>query len=247
MTKVNLNKIYAGTIEKVFSTKSTDNLYKYQYFYKVKITLDSFSQVPVNCVMSEKFGSKNDFEDTILEVGCRVLVTFLNNDTTLGVILGAIRLHQTPVNSDLGKHYKKRYNDIEEFISSNKNYSLTSLKNNVNFQLNTESIVLDDNLNDKIIIDRTNKKITIECETWNVTVRGNATINVSGNANISAKNVNISASGDANLTSGGITNVKASIIKLNGAAGSVMTDVLNPVVDLITGVPSVGVKNVKSG
>lgn len=241
-----LGRVFLGVVEKIFPPNSDNNFYKYQYVYRVKLSMDGLSQIPVNCVVAEKYGSKNNFDDHILELGARVLVVFLNYDTTLGVIIGAVRLYDTPTDVSLGQHYKKRFNRIEEFISKDNNYSLTSLSG-PNFRLNVDSIVLDDASQDKITIDKTNKKITIECQTWNVDVKGNATINVGGTANISANNVNVSASGNTNLNSSGTTNVTASNINLNGSSGAVMTDTLNPVVDLITGVPSTGVKNVKSG
>ena len=100
---------------------------------------------------------------------------------------------------------------------------------------------------EKITLDKENKKIIIECETWQVTVKGNATINISGNANITASNVDVKANGNTNLTSTGVTTVTSSMVNINGASGAVMTDTLNPVVDFITGVPSIGVQNVRSG
>ena len=96
-------------------------------------------------------------------------------------------------------------------------------------------------------LHKENKKIIIECETWQVTVKGNATINISGNANITASNVDVKANGNTNLTSTGVTTVTSSMVNINGASGAVMTDTLNPVVDFITGVPSIGVQNVRSG
>lgn len=243
----NLGRVFLGIIEKIIPPDNKNNFYKYQYVYRVKVSMDGFSQVPVNCVLSEKYGSKNNFDDHTMELGARVLVVFLNNDTTLGVIIGGVRLHDNGTDVSLGKHYKKRFNDVEEFISKDNNYSVTSLIGGTNLQVNTNSIILDDASQDKITIDKTNKKITIECQTWNVEVKGNATINVGGNAKITAKNVDVTANGSTKLTSSGATTVKASNITLNGSSGAVLTDTLNPVVDLITGVPSIGVKNVKSG
>lgn len=240
MQRADLGKIFLGTVEKIFPPDNGNNFYKYQYIYRVKITLDSHSQLPVNCVLAEKYGSTNNFDDHILELNARVLVAFINNDTTLGVIIGSVRMHDKITDQALGQHYKKRYNNIEEFISKDGNFSVTSLLGGTNIQVNTDNIVLDDASGDKITIDKANKKITIECQTWDVRVKGNATINVDGNVNITSK-------GNTNLTSSGTATVTAKLIKLNGQNGNVMTDMLNPVVDLITGVPSIGVKDVKSG
>lgn len=102
-----LGRVFLGTIEKILPPDNTNNFYKYQYVYKVKISMNGFSQVPVNCVLSEKYGSKNNFDDHVLELGARVLVVFLNYDTTLGVIIGAVRLYDSPTDVALGQHYKK--------------------------------------------------------------------------------------------------------------------------------------------
>lgn len=247
MQKIDVSKVFLGVVEKIFPPNNKNNFYGYQYVYRVKITLDSYSQIPVNCILSEKYGSVNNFDDHILELNSRVLVTFINNDTTLGVIIGAVRLHGSQTDPLLGRHYKKRFNNIEEFISKDNNYSLKSLIGKTNIQLNTNSIILDDASGDKITIDKDNKKITLECETWNVEVKGKATINVSGSASVTAGSINIKSNGTTNLNSSGPVTVTAPMVNINGSSGAVMTDTLNPVVDLITGVPSIGVKNVRSG
>lgn len=72
------------------------------------------------------------------------------------------------------------------------------------------------------------------------TYGGNHTINVTGNCEITA-------SGNAKVTASGNVEVTGAQIKLNGSAGQVLTTVTDPVVDLITGAPTVGVPTVKAG
>jgi hypothetical protein len=247
MNGIEPGKIYFGQVFEVISPNDQRNFYKHQYIYNVKLKLDLFSTVNYYCVKTDSYGSINNFKDVILDIGTKVFVSFLIDDSNFGIILGFSRFFSEQTDPSLGKHIKDRFNNVETFISKENNYSVKSLIGGTNLQINTDSIVLDDASQDKITIDKTNKKITIECQTWNVEVKGNATINVGGNAKISAKNVDVTANGSTKLSSSGSTTVTASNITLNGGSGAVLTDTLNPVVDLITGVPSIGVKNVKSG
>jgi hypothetical protein len=247
MEGLELGKLLLGQVIEVLPPSDERNFYKYQHVYKVKLKLDLFAQTNYYCIKTDAFGSTVNFKDEILDVGAKVFVTFLNEDFSFGIILGASRFFPSPTDSSLGKHTKTVFNDVEEHVSKEGNYSVKSLTTGVNVQVNTKSIVLDDASGDKITIDKENKKITIQCETWSVEVKGNATINVSKNAEITAKNINVTANGNTNLTSSGVTQVTASLVQINGGSGGVMTDNLNPVVDFITGVPSIGVPNVRSG
>lgn len=78
-------------------------------------------------------------------------------------------------------------------------------------------------------------------------VGGNLKIDVVGNVTINCTDANINSSGNTNVTAGGNTVVNASEIQLNGTAGDILTTTTDPLVDLITGVPTVGVPTVKSG
>lgn len=247
MNGLELNKIFLGQVVEVILPQDSRNFYKYQHVYKVKLRLDLFAQTNYYCIKSDAYGSSQNFRDEILDVGSKVFVTFLNEDNSYGIILGASRFHGSATDSSLGKHFKDTFNNVERYISRDNNYSVKSLLSGVNLQVNTKSIILDDASGEKITLDKENKKIIIECETWQVTVKGNATINISGNANITASNVDVKANGNTNLTSTGVTTVTSSMVNINGASGAVMTDTLNPVVDFITGVPSIGVQNVRSG
>lgn len=90
----------------------------------------------------------------------------------------------------------------------------------------------------------------------NITVGKDATLNVQGGVNATiGKDLTANVAGEAKLkagkditvTSSGKTYVTAKEIQLNGQTGMVLTNVTDPVVDLITGVPTMGVPTVKSG
>ena len=90
------------------------------------------------------------------------------------------------------------------------------------------------------------------------TLKGKKDINLTTDANVNitaSKKVNIKATGDVSIEAGGDckvkasgkATVKASSIELNGDTGMILTTTTMPLVDLITGTPSVGVPNVKAG
>lgn len=98
----------------------------------------------------------------------------------------------------------------------------------------------------------------------NFQVQGNATINAGGKVDVtsggdasvkSGGKVDVTSAGDTKVTSGGkvdvtssgMANVTAPQISLNGSSGQVLTTLTDPFVDLITGLPTVGVPTVKAG
>ncbi len=62
-----------------------------------------------------------------------------------------------------------------------------------------------------------------------------------------AGSVDLTAAGAMNLTASGNLVATGAQIQLNGSTGDVLTTITDPVVDLITGVPTVGVPTVKAG
>ncbi len=79
------------------------------------------------------------------------------------------------------------------------------------------------------------------------TIGGKLKITVTGDCEITCAKAKITSSGDTEVTAGGNAKVTAAQIQLNGTAGDVLTTATDPVVDLITGVPTVGVPTVKAG
>jgi hypothetical protein len=180
--------LFYGVIEEVYSPTNTYNRSKTQYEYKVLITHDAYSQMPVHCTRMDSYGSYHNFEDAILAKGYRVLVQFPREEGTIGVIIGGIR---TTINKNIkaeeGYFYRQRFNEIETYINNLGTWQVKS-DDGPSITLSKDKIILDDSKNDKITLDKVTKTITIECQDWNVIVRNNATINVSNDAIINVTN-----------------------------------------------------------
>jgi hypothetical protein len=90
--------------------------------------------------------------------------------------------------------------------------------------------------------------MVIGCVDADVTASGDLNANISGKGNIqTGADATLQIGGNCNLTASGNVVVKGSEIDLNNPEGMVLTNVTDPVVDLITGVPTMGVPKVKAG
>lgn len=90
-------------------------------------------------------------------------------------------------------------------------------------------------------------KITMDSTGVKVDVKGKCVITSSDETDITCTKAVINASGAVDLTAGGNVVVAGAQIQLNGSSGMVLTTVTDPVVDLITGAPTVGVPTVLAG
>lgn len=270
--------LYPGTVQAYYPVGHALNRSKYQPEYSVMVTVDNNAQTPINhCYMKDSNGILDDFEDQILSSGAQVWVMCPRGNYSTGIIVGCNRQYKSPVDPALGKHWRKRYNKIEQMIDQKGNWSVKS-DSGPFMQVNTISIVIDDSAGQNAKFDKVNKILTINANKLainvvgdaDLTVGGNLTAKVTGNASLTADgdasikcaNLNAEASGNANLkcanlsakVSGpakvdatGEVTVKGSIVSVNGKLGAVLTDQTMPVVDFITMVPSVGVPTFKAG
>lgn len=242
-----LNSYYFGMITDVYKPTDPENTSKYQYEYRVLITGDDYASIPVHCIRRDETGSRDDFEDLILDVASKVMVKFPRGDRSLGIIECSTRAYPAPQDVSLGRHWRRRFNKLTQMIDKDGNYSIVSDKG-PNLHVKTDKIILDDSAGQKITFDKASKTLTIECNEFKVNVVGNATIDVKGNLTASVGgDLQAKVGGKANLEAGGDCDVKASKITLNGKAGEVLTNITDPVVDSIFGQPTQGVKTVKAG
>jgi hypothetical protein len=248
--------IYVGTIQKVYPPTDPHNSNGYQYEYSVLVTGEAFASIPVNhCIRSDDDGFNDDYEDKILKPSASVLVAFPTTSAGMGIIIGAVRGYKTAMDSTAGNRWRKRYNKFEMLIDQNNNFSMTS-DSGPFMQIQTGLIQIDDSAGDNIILDKANKQMTINANKWIVNVVGDATITVGGdlNATVTGK-TNITSKGDATvMTEGDATvqakgnaNVKGKMVNLNNPLGMVLTNITDPVIDLITNVPTTGVQTVQAG
>lgn len=75
----------------------------------------------------------------------------------------------------------------------------------------------------------------------------NANIEVKENVTAKCKQLDAKVETDATIKAGRTAKIDAKDIQLNGQAGRVLTTITDPYVDMITGLPSIGVPNVKAG
>ena len=239
--------VYVGTIEKVFSPSHPFNTSKFQYEYSVLVNTELFSQTSIICIKADSFGGFDDFEDAILSPGNLVLVSFARDDFQSGAIIGCARQFSKKTEVSRGVHWRKRFNKFEMGIDSSYNWYAKS-DSGPNAHVMVDKIILNDSAGQTITLDKNSKTITINAELWTIninkdvkmTVGGNMTATISGNATVKV-------GGKLDATVGGKATIKAASIALNGEGGRVLTDKLNPVIDYITGVPSIGVPTVTSG
>jgi hypothetical protein len=271
--------IYEAIVEAVYPPNAPENISKYNYEYRLLVTMDNYAQVPVlNAVMKDEFGSIDDRHDIVLAPGSRVLVMFLRGYITEAIIIGGIRGFKGKVDPALNVHVLRRFNRFQTGID--KTNSWFAVSDDGPFQrIEPNKIIIDDSQGQRITFDKISKTITVESELWNIDIRKDVTMTVGGNVTASIKgNANLSVDGDVTLTTKGNlkadigkkadikvqenanvkcknltaqaegrASIKAQEINLNGSGGRVVTTLTDPVVDLITGVPSVGVPTVKSG
>lgn len=242
-----LNSYYFGMISAVYKPTDVENSSKYQYEYQVVITGDDYSSIPVRCIRKDTYGSRDDFEDVVLEVATKVMVRFPRGDRSVGIIESGTRAYPSPQDASLGRHWRNRFNKLVRMIDKDGNYSITS-DSGPNLHVKTDKIILDDSAGQKVTLDKASKTLTIECNELKVSVVGNATVDVKGNLSATVGgDVKVKATGKASVEAGGDCDVKAKKITLNGQEGEVLTTMTDPVVDTIFGTPTMGVKNVKAG
>ncbi len=264
------DKYYYGIIDAVYPPSDPLNKSKYQYEYRVVVTADLYSQVPVRCIKSDgAFGNINGYEDEILDKGYKVFVLCPMGDQTLGVIVGGARAHPL-VQPENGVYKLRRFNSIEEGVSSDSIWSVQyrdAAKGPVSAKLalSQSNIKMGDNdanpEQDYIEIDGDSNTVTIKAGTWTVNVSSGATLTVNGDVALKCANLNATVQNKATIDAGqleatvkanakisvsGTASVDAQIIQLNGSGGMVVTTLTHPT-DYITGLPIVGEPTVTAG
>jgi len=249
-----------GIIQRVFPPGSPQNLNKYQYEYMVLATGDGYAQVPLHhALKADDYGAPDEFSDEVLEAGQKVLVACLR-DFSMPFILSAVRNSRKPTDAALGHHSRRRFNAIEVLVDKDKNYSVRS-DSGPNVHVKTSSVILDDSAGERITLDRVAKVLTIESNELSVIVKGNASVQVTGNVKLSAAQVDADVKGDctvkaaklkadisgsAEISAGSKATVKAPLVDIGKGLAPVVTTLTHPV-DYVTGIPIQGVPTVKAG
>lgn len=202
--------IQIGIIQDIYPPGHPMNLCGAQYAYLVVCRGDVFATTPYVAPRIDSSGSIDNFEDELLQLGQKVLVSFLYDNSTYPVIIGALRSAKKATDKSLGWHYKKRFNNIEQYIVK-KEWHVKS-DDGPNMFVAPDKIMLDNSTGESILLDKKNKIMTIKANTFKVVVEGNANIEVKGNSTIKTK---------------GETKIISSIIKFMKSDGS---DAIEPFV-----------------
>jgi len=241
--------------------------------YKNCLSADSFGSIAdffeKNFRVQTRKSTVGHEENTKGQDGAVVLVLCLDGTTGKGVILGGLRHpDRASTLSNSAPHLEGEYNGVHIKVNTDGSTSLVfrgatdnngkvidSSQGDTTVKIETDGSFQIDHKTITFRLDK-NGVATIQAKgDVNVLTDGNANVTAQKNANIQCADANITASGKINASSGGETTVQAggrivekgSQIELNGSAGRILTDVTDPVVDYITGVPTMGVPTVKSG
>jgi len=105
---------------------------------------------------------------------------------------------------------------------------------------NAKKMEFTDHHGNIISIDQNGVKITDKSANIVEMKAAGITVTVNGKAEINA-------SGDVSVVAGGKAEVQGATVELNGSVGQVLTNITDPVIDLITGAPTTGVPIVLAG
>ena len=189
-----------------------------------------------------------------------MVVVFPQGEILAPIIVGCLKSAEYTQTLADGVNYTRRFQEITTNINRFGEWSVTS-DDGPNIRVEKEVIILDASQNQKIVIDKTNKKISVDAGDFDVTLTGNATINVTGNVTLSCDKASVTAKGnidakckDLSVNASGAANVKASkdvkidgkSVLMNKGTGEVLTTLTQPTC-YVTGIPFQGSKTVKAG
>jgi phage baseplate assembly protein gpV len=253
-----LHGLYFGTVMDVIYPEDALNTAKYQTQYRVILTGELYNQFEARCVVTDKFGGDDEFEDVTLRRGVKVLVQFPLGDPSIGVITGTIRSAADSQSRSDGYYYKKRFNKITESIDKADVWTIEH-DDGTMIRIESNRILIDDGDGNSILIEQ-GSKIKVMSGELDIEVADNAVINVSGNVTVKASNISVegddvsvkcksldaNVSGSAKIDAKGSVDIKGSNIKLNGEMGQVITTMSQPVC-YVSGIPFKGSTTVKAG
>lgn len=222
-----------------------------------------------NCISIQGFGSKADYLEFTLrpktvqtnkgfltfgdQDGAIVLLQCLDNIGDKAVVVGNLIHPDRPTTiTTTDPHLQGEYNGVQIVVNSDGSTAL-------NFQGATNSqgqLISNPGLTSINISADGSFQVMHSTITFSLAKSGTVTLTANQDVDINAQGkINFIVQGDAtintqgkcNITSSGKTTIKASEIDLNGSTGMILTTATDPVVDNITGVPTMGVVTVKSG
>lgn len=202
---------------------------------------------------TKKKTTKGDSINTKGQDGAIVLMLCLDGMSDKGIIIGALTHPDRPTNlTDQGPLLVGEYNGVKVTVNEDGSTSLVfkgatnnsgsavdPSQGNTTVQIQKDGSFQVDHSTITFLLNRGGFASLTAKKEITLATQGKVLITANGDVDVNCAN--------ANVTSSGKTIISASEIDLNGATGNILTTVTDPVVDLITGVPTQGVPTVKSG
>lgn len=256
--------LYVGMVEAVFPPTDKMNTSKYQYEYRVIISGNNMSTIPVKCVKIDAMGNLNDFDDATMLIGTRVYVMFPRGDMSMGVIIGGVRQFSLPTDSSKGHHWQRRFNEVIQTCDKQGAYTVRSTDgpfvkiekkkitiSNVQVDPGKDTVKEDDKeVVESIVLDSAAKTLTVTARELKIQVKdpkdskGNVSVEVSGNATVDVKkNATITIGQNCTLDVKGVA--KATVAKDLQATVQGTTTIKSAKKVLIDGADAIDVKSAK--
>lgn len=207
--------------------------------------------------------------DTVLRPGTKVLLAFICGQRAAPVIIGAMP-HDNPVavrarpKKAKGTHLEMEFQGLNVSINNDGALKIVfnTPKDNLGSPVSPDrapttlqidslgNVQVDTNANQQLKMDRVAKTIKVTNGGTSILMDQNSTLIQTDskdtviNATAACK---INTGANTEIKAGGKCTIDAPEINFNGAAGPILTEVTDPIIDYIYGAPTQGVKTVKSG
>lgn len=232
-----------GTVQEVLPPSNPKNRSKVQYEYIVAAVGELNSHKSLHCILRDHYGGINDFETFTLKMGQRVTVSCVQGNPDSSVIIGGVQNTTTATPEVLGHFWMNRFNNITRSVTSASEYYIKN-DSGTSVSVQTDQIVINDANANQIVVNQAAKNITITDSKGESIVIDQAANTIT----INAKTLNVNVSGDMAAKVSGKATIDATNINLNGEGGMVVTNGPNSYShDYITGIPIIGVPNLKAG
>lgn len=254
-------QIALATVTKVVKPEDIENRSQKQFEYDLLAFGEAGSRTALQrAVWMDQFADEDDYEYRTLRPGTRVVVALPKGEMLAPIIIGCLRSADYTQDPADGMNWTRRFQEIVTNINRFGEWSVTS-DDGPNIRIEKQIVHLGDGEKQSVIIDKENKKITIDAGDFDVTVTGNATINVTGAVTLNCESADVIASKnitakckDLDVKASGKTKIKASKdveidgkkVKMNKGTGKVITTETQPSC-YVTGIPFKGSETVKAG
>lgn len=236
-----MTRMLFGVITAVRPPDDPLNVNKLQYEYDVDVDHDVGTKVPTrHNVRADMFGSLDEYDDNTLRVANRVVMLFPDDALTRGVIIGCLRNTGRKMDRSKGAYRETRFNKVTETTDKSGHWSL-KLDQGETILLTKSAITIRNGSGEEVTMDRSSKTISVKAgKDWKATLGGSMQVTAKAKIELTCKDATVKATGKVKITGG--------TVDINAATSPVTTEQSHQgVVDLITGVPVIGVKKVKAG